>query len=159
MPPILNARRRTLRALALGAAWIVGLGAGVLRAGQALAAAWNKPGFEAKAVADVLKSLGAAPLAESRDIVISAPDIAENGAEVPVTVTSRIPNTQSLSLIAEKNPFPLVATFEFEAGIEPTVLLRIKMAETARLRCVVKADGRFYTAAREVKITLGGCGA
>jgi sulfur-oxidizing protein SoxY len=155
----MNARRRTLRALGLGCAWIAGLGTGLLRAGHALAAAWNKPGFEAKAVNDVLKSLGATPLTESRDIVISAPDIAENGAEVPVTVTSRIPNTVALSLIAEKNPFPLVATFEFEPGVEPYVSLRIKMAESARLRCVVKADGRFYTAAREIKITLGGCGA
>lgn len=156
---MLKTRRRTLRLLGLGCAWLAGLGTGVLRAGHALAAAWNKPGFEAKAVADVLKSLGAAPLAESRDIVIAAPDIAENGAEVPVTVTSRIPNTVALSLIAEKNPFPLVATFEFEPGIEPYVSLRIKMAETSRLRCVVKADGRFFAAAREIKITLGGCGA
>lgn len=156
---MLITRRHALRTLALGSAWIAGLGAGVLRAGHALAATWNKTGFEAKAVADVLKSLGAAPLTESRDLVISAPDIAENGAEVPVTVTSRIPNTVALSLIAEKNPFPLVATFEFEAGIEPTVSLRIKLAETSRLRCVVKADGRFFTAAREIKITLGGCGA
>jgi sulfur-oxidizing protein SoxY len=152
------ARRRTLRTLGLGCAWIAGISAGLLRAGHAVAAAWNKPGFEAKAVADVLKSLGASSVTESRDIVITAPDIAENGAEVPVTVTSRIPNTVAISLIAEKNPFPLVATFEFEPGIEPFVSLRIKVAETARLRCVVKADGRFFGAAREVKITLGGCG-
>ncbi|MGH8618732.1 MAG: thiosulfate oxidation carrier protein SoxY [Burkholderiales bacterium] len=151
-------RRRTLRALGLGFAWLASAGAGLLRTGQALAATWNKQGFEAKSVAEVLKNLGAAPLTESRDILITAPDIAENGAEVPVTVTSRIANTRSLSLIAEKNPFPLVATFDFEAGIEATVSIRIKMAESSRLRCVVRADGRFFTAAREIKVTLGGCG-
>ena len=106
----------------------------------------------------MLKSLGAAGAAESKDIVITAPDIAENGAVVPVAVTSRIPNTQSISIIAEKNPFPLAATFDVANGGEPYAYVRIKMGETSNVRAVVKADGKFYTAVKEVKVTVGGCG-
>jgi len=125
---------------------------------QAWAQGWNKSGFEAKAVAEVMKSLGASNPAESKDIVITAPDIAENGAIVPVEVTSRIPGTQSISIIAEKNPFPLAATVELSNGSEPYTYVRIKMGETSNVRAVVKAGGKFFTAVKEVKVTIGGCG-
>ncbi|HSN39735.1 MAG TPA: thiosulfate oxidation carrier protein SoxY, partial [Burkholderiales bacterium] len=125
---------------------------------QVWAAAWNKQGFESKAAADALKSLGASNLIDSKDITITAPDIAENGAVVPVAVTSKIPNTQSISIIAEKNPFPLAATFDLSGGSEGYVSTRIKMGQTSNMRVVVKADGKFYTAAKEVKVTIGGCG-
>ena len=131
--------------------------AGLLKTTQA-AAAWNKTGFESKAVAEAMKSLGASSAAESRDIVITAPDIAENGAVVPIEVVSRIPNTQSISIIAEKNPFPLAATADFANGAEPYAYVRIKMGQTSNVRVVVKADGKFFTTAKEVKITVGGCG-
>jgi sulfur-oxidizing protein SoxY len=121
-------------------------------------AAWNKAGFESKALSDAVKNLGAGNLIESRDIAITAPDIAENGAVVPVAVTSRIPNTQSISLLAEKNPFPLAATFDIASGAEPYASVRIKMAQTSNVRAVVKADGKYYTAVKEVKVTVGGCG-
>ena len=150
-------RRRILKmggtAAALGAA----AAAGVIPAGEA-AAAWNKAAFESKALADTLKSLGAANAAESKDIVITAPDIAENGAVVPIAVTSKIPNTQSISIIAEKNPFPLAATFDVANGAEAYGSVRIKMGQTSDVRAVVKAGGKFYTAAKEVKVTVGGCG-
>ena len=132
-------------------------GAGLMRAGEALAAPWNKGGFESKAVDEALKSLGAANLIDSRDITITAPDIAENGAVVPVAVASRIPNTQSISILAEKNPFPLAAIYEITSG-DPYVATRLKMGQTSNVRVVVKADGKFYTAVKEVKITIGGCG-
>lgn len=132
--------------------------AGLLKTTQAAAAVWNKSGFESKAVAEAIKSLGASNAADSRDIVITAPDIAENGAVVPVEVTSRIPNTQSIAIIAEKNPFPLAATMEFANGAEPYAYVRIKMGQTSNVRAIVKADGKFFTAAKEVKITVGGCG-
>jgi sulfur-oxidizing protein SoxY len=119
---------------------------------------WNKAGFESKAPADAIKTLGATGLAESKDIAITAPDIAENGAVVPVAITSKIPNTQSISIIAEKNPFPLAATFEIANGAEPYASTRIKLGQTSHVRVIVKADGRFYTAAKEVKVTVGGCG-
>jgi len=132
--------------------------AGLLKSTPATAAVWNKAGFESKALGEALKALGASGAAESRDIVITAPDIAENGAVVPIEVVSRIPNTQSISILAEKNPFPLAATLEFANGAEPYAYVRIKMGQTSNLRVVVQAGGKFFTAAKEVKITIGGCG-
>src|SRR5262245_53531559 len=85
----------------------MGLVTGILKSSNAVAAQWNSAGFESKALADVLKALGAGSPAESKDIAIAAPDIAENGAVVPVAVTSRIFNTQQISIVAERNPFPL----------------------------------------------------
>jgi len=148
--------RRTFLKLAAAAGAVAG--AGLMWTRQAWAQSWNKLGFEAKAVADVMKSLGATNAADSKDIVITAPDIAENGAIVPVEVTSRIPGTQSISIIAEKNPFPLAATVELANGSEPYTYVRIKMGETSNVRVLVKADGRYYTTAKEVKVTIGGCG-
>jgi sulfur-oxidizing protein SoxY len=148
----MNSLRRTLLKLTALAA------VGLLKTTQAAAAVWNKAGFESKATADVLKALGAAGATESRDIVITAPDIAENGAVVPIEVMSRIPGTQSISIIAEKNPFPLAATLQFTNGAEPWAYVRIKMGQTSNVRAVVQAGGKFFTAAREVKITIGGCG-
>ncbi len=132
--------------------------AGLLKTTQAAAAVWNKSGFESKATADALKSLGASSAADSRDIIITAPDIAENGAVVPIEVVSRIPNTQSISIIAEKNPFPLAATMDFTNGAEPYAYVRIKMGQTSNVRAIVKADGKFFSVVKEVKITIGGCG-
>jgi len=132
--------------------------AGLLKPVAALAAPWNKNAFESKATAEVIKNLGAGNLIESKDITITAPDIAENGAIVPVAVTSRIPNTQSIAIIAEKNPFPLAASVDFTGGGEGYVSTRLKMGQTSDVRAIVKADGKFYTAVKEVKVTVGGCG-
>ena len=149
--------RRKLLA-AFSAALPLGFAAGLLKSGQALAATWNKTGFDAKAAADALKSIGATGAQPSKDIVLAAPDIAENGAQVPVTVTSKIPNTQSISIIVEKNPFPLNSTFDFTSGAEGYVSTKLKMGQTSNVVAVVKADGKFFTAAKEVKVTIGGCG-
>lgn len=155
----MNDLRRSFLKVAAGAGALAAAAAsGVLRSGQAWAATWNKAGFESKALAEVLKNLGAANAAESADIVITAPDIAENGAVVPVAVTSKIANTQQISIVAEKNPFPLAATFDVSSGGEGYVSTRIKMGQTSNVWAVVKADGKFYTAKKEVKITVGGCG-
>ena len=151
----MNHLRRTFLALAGGTGALAAAG---LLSARAHAATWNKSGFEAKAAADAVKNLGAANLIESKDIAITAPDIAENGAVVPVAVTSRIPNTQSISIIAEKNPFPLAATFDIANGAEGYASTRIKMGQTSHVRAIVKADGKFYTSAKEVKVTVGGCG-
>ena len=148
--------RRTFVKLAAATGALAAAGLAWTR--DAWAQAWNKAGFESKAVADVLKSIGATGATESKDITITAPDIAENGAVVPVAVTSRIAGTESISIVAEKNPFPLAAVFDVANGGEPYVSTRIKMGETANVRVVVKAGGRYYTAAKEVKITIGGCG-
>ena len=154
----MNEFRRSFLGLACNAgALAIAAAAGLLRTGHAWAA-WNKTGFESKAVADVLKSLGATGASESKDIVITAPDIAENGAVVPIAVTSRIPGTQQISIVAEKNPFPLAATFDVAGGGEGYVSTRLKMGQTSDVWAVVKAGDRYYVAKKEVKITVGGCG-
>ena len=155
----MNKLRRSYLKLA-GSAGVLALAgaAGLLRTATAWSAGWNKAGFESKAASEALKSLGAAGATESKEIVITAPDIAENGAVVPVEITSRIPGTESISIIAEKNPFPLVATVELANGSEPYTYVRIKMGDTSIVRAVVKAGGKFYTATKEVKVTVGGCG-
>lgn len=154
----MNRLRRSFLELAGGVgALAIASTAGMLRSGPAWAD-WNQAGFESKAVAGVLNSLGATDAAESKDITITAPDIAENGAIVPVAVTSRIPQTDQISIIAEKNPFPLAATFNIAAGSEGYVSTRLKMGKTADVWAVVKAGGRYYVAKKEVKITVGGCG-
>ena len=151
-------RRNFLRLAGGASAVAVTAAAGLLKPVSAWAAPWNKTAFESKASADAIKNLGAAELIESKDITITAPDIAENGAIVPVAVTSKIPNTQSISIIAEKNPFPLAASFDISAGGEAYVSTRLKMGQTSNVRAIVKADGKFYTEIKEVKITVGGCG-
>jgi sulfur-oxidizing protein SoxY len=152
----MNSRRRSFLAVAGGTSALAA--AGLLKPSAAEAAAWNKQGFEAKAYNDAVKGLGAAGMIDSKDIAITAPDIAENGAVVPVAITSRIPNTQSISIVAEKNPFPLAATFDMANGAEPYASVRLKLGQTSNVRAIVKADGKFYTAAKEVKVTVGGCG-
>jgi sulfur-oxidizing protein SoxY len=154
----MNRSRRRFLELSAGSVVLGATAAGGLFASSSASAAWNQAGFESKAAADVMKQLGAANAVESKDILITAPDIAENGAVVPVAVTSNIPNTESISIIAEKNPFPLAATFAFSNGAEGYASVRIKMGQTSDVRAVVKADGKFYTAAKEVKVTVGGCG-
>jgi len=150
-----SARRKFLRA---SGAVVAAAAVGRLGVEEAAAAEWNKAGFQSKAVADVLKSLGATQVADSKDVLIKAPDIAENGAVVPVEVTSRIPNTQSISIVADRNPFPLVATFDFAGGAEGYASARLKMGQTSNVRAIVKADGKYFAAVREVKVTIGGCG-
>jgi sulfur-oxidizing protein SoxY len=150
-------RRSFLRFSGAAGALTLAFATGLTRVGEALAA-WNKAGFDSKTTADVLKSLGVANAAASKDIVIKAPDIAENGAQVPIEVTSRIPNTQSISIIADKNPFPLIGTFNFPAGGEAYVSTRMKMGQTSNVMVVVKAGDKYFSAAKEVKVTIGGCG-
>jgi sulfur-oxidizing protein SoxY len=151
-------RRKLLAAIGAAAPVVVAAGAGLLRTGSALAAVWNKTAFEAKAAPDALKALGVAGAQPNKDITLTAPDIAENGAQVPVTVTSRIANTQSISIIVDKNPFPLSSTYEFANGADSYVSTKLKMGQTAHIIAVVKADGKFFTVSKEVKVTIGGCG-
>jgi sulfur-oxidizing protein SoxY len=153
-----NQRRHFLKLTGRVGAFAAAFATGLVSSGRALAANWNKAGFESKALADVMKSLGATGAVESKDIIITAPDIAENGAVVPVAITSKLPNTQQISIVAEKNPFPLAATFDVSGGSEGYVSARLKMGQTSDVWAVVKADGKYFTARKEVKITVGGCG-
>ena len=133
--------------------------AGLLSTREAFAQqqAWNKAAFETKSMADTYKILGGTP-AESADIAITAPDIAENGAVVPVGVASKIPNTQAVYILVEKNPNMLVASFDIPAGTEPAISTRVKMGQSSNVYALVKADGKYYVASKEIKVTLGGCG-
>ena len=121
-------------------------------------AAWNEQAFGAKTAADALKNLGAASPAPSKDIVIEAPQIAENGAVVPIEISSGIPGTTSIAVVIEKNPFPLAGKFEFKEGALPFVKLNVKMGETSDVRVIAFAGGKQFTATREIKVTIGGCG-
>ena len=109
-------------------------------------------------MADVLKAMGGASAEKSTDIIITAPDIAENGAVVPIAVASKIAGTQSISILVEKNPSSLAAEFEILPGTEANVGTRVKMGQSSNIHAVVKAGGKYYVATKEVKVTLGGCG-
>jgi sulfur-oxidizing protein SoxY len=152
---------RTRRQFVIDTAWALGalaaFGAALFKPGRALAD-WNQGAFGAKTVADGMKALGIANAQESGQIVIRAPDIAENGAVVPIDVTSNIAGTTAISVFIEKNPFPYTGTFDFSKGAVPFVHLRAKVGESTPVRVVVAAGGRYYTAAKEVKVTIGGCG-
>jgi sulfur-oxidizing protein SoxY len=153
----INSGRRT--ALKSGGSLAViaaAISAGVLPASAF--ADWNKAAFDAKSLNDVLKAMGGSTAEKSADIVITAPDIAENGAVVPIAVASKIANTQSISILVEKNPSSLAAEFDILPGTEANVGTRVKMGQSSNVHAVVKAGGKYYVATKEVKVTLGGCG-
>ena len=135
--------------------------AGWLRPGDAnaQAAAWNKAAFETHSLDETMKALGGGAPAQSKDIAfVSTPDIAENGAVVPIGVTSSIPKTESIAILVEKNPNMLAAVFDIPAGTDPSLSTRIKMGQSSNVYALVKADGKYYVASKEIKVTLGGCG-
>lgn len=123
------------------------------------APAWNKAAFDTKSLVDAAKALGAssAPV-ESKDLVLQAPEIAENGAVVRVAAQSNIANTTQMAFVIEKNPSALAAAFEIPAGTEAAVSTNVKMAQSSNVYALVKAGDKFFYAVKEVKVTLGGCG-
>ncbi len=131
---------------------------GLLKSGLALAD-WNKPAFSAKTMDDALGAMGAATTEITANMIqLTVPEIAENGAIVPVTVASSIPKTEQISIFVDKNPNVMAANFVFPEGTESTVTTRVKMGKTANVVALVKADGKFYRTEKEVKVTAGGCG-
>lgn len=155
----MNRQRRTLlKTSGAASAIAVAAAAGLVRPIDAFASEWNKAAFESKNPADALKNIDAVGAAASKDIIIKAPDIAENGAVVPVEVTSNIAGTQSIAILVEKNPLPLAASFNVSNGGDGYASVRLKMGASSNVTAVVKAGGKSYTASREVKVTIGGCG-
>ena len=134
--------------------------AGWLKPGEAAAAdAWNKAAFDTKSMDETMKALGGSAPAQSKDITFfQTPDIAENGAVVPVGVTSTIPKTESIAILVEKNPNMLAAVFDIPPGTDPSLSTRVKMGQSSNVYALVKADGKYYVASKEIKVTLGGCG-
>ena len=143
--------------LAVGALGVAA-GAGLLTPKLVLAS-WPEEAFKAKKLPEMLQALvGTDGATESGDIKIKAPDIAENGAVVPITISTEMGGVSSISVVAINNPSPLVASYNLGAGAAGFVSTRIKMGKSGDVIAVVKADGKVYSAKKEVKVTIGGCG-
>ncbi len=154
MVPISKNRRRALHILTRFSAVVAALAA--LR--PLFAANWNKAAFESMKVEGAIKAAGITRAQLSDQILINAPEIAENGAQVPMDVTSEIPNTERIFIFSDKNVQPYVANFAMSKSVDPFISTRIKMGESSNVRAYVLADGKYYFALREVKVTIGGCG-
>ena len=124
---------------------------------EVIGAERNVNAFNARSLESVYAALGIKAPRESKDIKIELPDVAENGANVPVEVTVNLPNLQRVLVIAEKNLFPLIADISFTSQSDPWAEIKIKLAETSRVRVIVEASGRLYTASRPVRVIVGGC--
>jgi sulfur-oxidizing protein SoxY len=143
-------------AAALGLA--VGTGLLPQHAAAQNAAGWNKAAFDTKTLAEAVKALGGGTAVESKDLVLQAPEIAENGAVVRIGAQSNLPNTSQVAFVIEKNPNALAAVFDIPAGTDATVSTNVKMGQSTNVYAVAKSGDKFYYAAKEVKVTLGGCG-
>jgi len=150
-------RRPFLKIGATATASTIAVTAGLLSPGSLLAAR-PQAAFQADSLTTAIDAITGGVQPEAGDITIKAPEIAENGAAVPVTVTTKIANIESLSILVPKNPTPLVASFMFTDDTDSYTSVRIKMGQTSDVVALYKADGKFYTAKKEVKVTIGGCG-
>jgi sulfur-oxidizing protein SoxY len=135
----------------------VAVSAGMLSP-RAVLAAWPESSFAAKKVDDALSALhGTSAQTDSSDIKIKAPDIAENGAVVPITVSTSV-NAEAITILVKENPQPMTCNFELASNAEGFVSTRIKMGKTSDVVAVVKSGGKLMSAAKTVKVTIGGCG-
>ena len=148
----MNQHRRSFIRKAVAVA--VGLAVAPLR----VFAARPTEAFEKESKDDVLQSMFGKTATESGDISIKAPDIAENGAVVPITVKFKIPGASAVGIIVENNPSPLAASFELTPDSGGLVSTRVKMGKTSPVHAVIEANGKLYMASKEVKVTIGGCG-
>ena len=150
----MNNSRRTAIKTTGAFATLVSLG--LITQSQAMAAV-EHASFQVKTLDDALKAIGGTP-ATSDQVSVVSPDIAENGAVVPVGASSKLPNTTEIYLIVEKNPTPMSCAFFIPAGTAADVQTRLKMGQSTNVIAVVKADGKLFSASKETKVTLGGCG-
>ena len=154
-----NLHRRTFMksTLAAGVAALAAA-AGLLKPTRVLAAEWPKDAFGAKSVEDVLKSLyGSSAASDSPQVRIKAAPQAENAATVPITVSTDLPNVEAISILVDKNAFPLVCAASL-SGAEGYLHARMKMAQTSDVHVVVRSAGKLYSAKQTIKVTVGGCG-
>jgi sulfur-oxidizing protein SoxY len=153
-----NKRRVFLKGSMAATAVGVAVGAGLL-APRAVLAAWPEEAFKSKEIGAALKALLGSDASEaSADIDVKAPDIAENGAVVPITIETKLKGVESITVLAAKNPVPLVASYAMDKGADGFVSMRIKMGATGDVIAVVKSGGKMFSAKKEVKVTVGGCG-
>ncbi|MFM2187902.1 MAG: thiosulfate oxidation carrier protein SoxY [Burkholderiaceae bacterium] len=149
-------RREMLQRSAAVAGMLASLG---LLPQLAHANTWNKAAFDAKNMADLMKALGTSAPAESKDVTITGPDIAENGAVVPVGCSTTLAGAKKLMILVEKNPNMLCALFDVTEGVDPNFSTRVKMGQSSDVYAVaVMADNKVLFAKKEIKVTLGGCG-
>ena len=150
----MQTRRETLKHSAVVAGLLASAGFP-----QFAQAAFNKTAFDAKSVQDAVKAAGGGAIAESKDVSITAPDIAENGAVVPLGVATTLAGVKQLLILVEKNPSTLVALFHASDAVEANFSTRAKMGQSSDVYAVaIMADGKALYAKKEVKVTLGGCG-
>lgn len=154
----MNTRRDMLQRSASVAALM--MTAGLLpTVARAQAAGYNAAAFETKTMAELMKALGASAPTESKDVTITGPDIAENGAVVPLGAATTLPGVKRLALLVEKNPSIMTSIFELTDAVEPSITTRVKMGQSSNVFAVAMMnDGRVLYAQKEVKVTLGGCG-
>ncbi|MDH5710323.1 MAG: thiosulfate oxidation carrier protein SoxY [Gammaproteobacteria bacterium] len=151
-------RRLLLKSTLAASTTGVAISAGLLTP-KAVLAAWNSAAFEAKDLnAAMTGAFGATAPEESNQIELKAPEVAENGASVTVTVSSKLAKTNAISILVQNNAQPLSATFNLGATTEATITTNIKMGKTSDVIAVVKADGKLYSTKQLVKVTIGGCG-
>lgn len=151
----MSSRRKALQDSAAVAALLMAGGFIALPA----RAAWSQTAFDAKSLADAVKALGGGAPTASTEVTLTGPDIAENGAVVPVGVASSAAGVKRLLLLVEKNPSALAASFTVLDGTEANVSTRVKMGQSSNVFGVAMlADGRVLYAQKEIKVTLGGCG-
>ena len=156
----MNTRRRLMiKGSAASAVLGSAIAAGLVTPARLFAASKLQPAFDAKGSDDVLNSMFPGSKVESSGAIkIKAPDIAENGAVVPITVSSSLGNIESISILVSNNATPLVASFDMNKNADAFVSTRIKMGKTSDVVAIVKAGDKLYRASKEVKVTIGGCG-
>ena len=154
----MNVSRRTVVKASGGVALYSALASIGFFAANPAMAAWKKEWFDTKNVPDTLKVMGIANAANSGDIAITSPDIAENGAVVPVGIASKLPKTEMIALLVEKNPAMMAGFYDFTSDAVPDISMRVKMGQSSDVIAIVQADGKFFMAKKEIKVTLGGCG-
>jgi sulfur-oxidizing protein SoxY len=150
---------QTRRQMLQRSATVAGLMAGLGLLPEAAQAAWNNAAFEAKSMADLAKALGGSAPVESKDVTITGPDIAENGAVVPVGCSTTLAGAKRLMILVEKNPSMLCAMFDVSDAVDASFSTRVKMGQSSQVLAVaVTADNKILFAQKEIKVTLGGCG-
>ncbi len=146
-------RRATLRLLAF-----MGLAGFVGSARAAAAPGWPEEAFKQKSKDDAVRSLYAKPLELSDKVVLEAPEIAENGAVVPISVSTTLPDVSSITILVPENPYTVAASYKLTEASLPSISCRLKMAKTSEVIAMVESAGKLYATSKQVKVTLGGCG-
>ncbi len=152
----MDRQRRDL--LHISAALGLAFTAGILKPSDVFAADWNTRLFDVKTLKEALAELGAANVVNSDAVILSGPEMVSSGAVVPLSFESKIPQTEFMAVLVQKNPLPMTATFTIPPGTDAVISTRIKMGETSTIYGLVKAEGKFYVGSTMIKVRAGGGG-